>query len=743
MLHGWAEILKTGQGGIERPNHLNIAKPLSVVQNCLQYVERTVYNVNEREKTALDQVQKLATATAEKKSFFGKKANAPVDLDSRRISVIGHGRQIAPESNHAAELLRHKLDKVLIDNRIFRRTKLIKCQMELWRGLEFCTKFMGTLYVYLGSEHKEKVPVRLVGNDQGLLKFGLSPKGSVTLGDINSHGTSVTEMVSPTTQLFDNFVSATEGISSVSMDAGTLQLESPMSSVSDPFQTYEQLVQPKDLTNIQTVKEQRKLGTSSLTSVSTAPPTKGLSLKERIANRLTKSMIKIHPMPIPQVDSEEEFAGLTKKDEADMRSQASLLMSQIEPASLKGNDQIRNSLGKLLNLNSTQASNLNEEDLVTTVQNKEDVPSVFVIPGSNMDISEDGPMDIPVYESIEYTPKPPSPEPKIRVQVPSIELSEASTGCALQLAIDQTPIETSSLPTSPQTGEPKKKAKKKKRHSSKPPKEAGNAVSPSAPPAELVIDENGNSIPIPITSPTKQRRNRHSSSRKNEKGPPPPPPLNPSAIGGNLEALPEPYRTPSLVVSSASMTNTRLVTALSNGDIKLSDAIPIPTNLSSSNLSMDTPSSNHSFVSTASAEPSSAPPSQTVTAKSPSPPPQIVNILENELKAMAPRAISPEAFEAENSQQIQQTNTKPKYTEMDSSEVKYPKLPGLSRVSTALPANSSHSLPDSKETVKRRPPPDPPKDSPATTRRSFNRKSSDEIIIPKYLANETGPYSKQ
>ncbi|KAJ3076610.1 hypothetical protein HDU99_001326, partial [Rhizoclosmatium hyalinum] len=257
MLHGWAEILKTGQGGIERPNHLNSAKPLSVVQNCLQYVERTVYNVNEREKTALDQVQKLAASTAEKKSFFGKKANEPIELDSRRISVIGHGRQVAPELNHAAELLRHKLDKVLIDNRIFRRTKLIKCQMELWRGLEFCTKFMGTLYVYLGSEHKEKLPVRLVGDDQGLLKFGLSPKGSVSLGDINSHGTSVTEMMSPTTQLFDNLISATEGISSVSMDVGSLQLESPMSSVSDPFQTYEQLVQHKDLTNTQTVKEQR------------------------------------------------------------------------------------------------------------------------------------------------------------------------------------------------------------------------------------------------------------------------------------------------------------------------------------------------------------------------------------------------------------------------------------------------------------------------------------------------------
>ncbi|KAI9333559.1 hypothetical protein BDR26DRAFT_868110 [Obelidium mucronatum] len=563
MLKGWMDILKTSPMAEANPgNNLNLAKPLMVVQNCLQYVERTLFNVNEREKLALDQVKKLAVATG-KTNFFSKSSQDEPRIDAKRPSIIS--KPNAPPSSHATEAMRHKLDKTLVENRVFRRTKLAKCQTELWRGLEFCTKFMGTLYFYLGSEHKAKLPFRFEDDD-----------GSVTFG-----------IPSPSVQLRNE----SENVASVVSAA-----------VNESTNSFMEEEPEKSLLSSVEIPIENQRGSTSLSSLLMVPSLQPrLSISKRLVNTFPKSMTRIHPE-----ESQEEFNGLSSQDEKVMISQAALILHQIDTTdtSLRDTDEF-------------------DTDATTeTAENPANIPSFVFIRTSTVKSVEKSVLEERVHKPEEL---PQIEKPDIPIVI-EIETAASPPNGAISTPFMITSIMTNGSPINPETNDqpppsPKKKHKKKKRQSSKvPPDDAIDPTSPSAPPADLV----GEVEPL-----AKKHRHKKSSSHKRSKGPPPPPPINPAAAGSEGLGVPvSRLNAPMMTVSSASMTNTRLITALSNGDISMQE-VPRPDELPQLHAS-----SSAAAVPSANVAPLPPPVARTPSLTS--------NILDKELKALAPRAISPE-----------------------------------------------------------------------------------------------------
>ncbi|KAJ3201324.1 hypothetical protein HDU82_008198 [Entophlyctis luteolus] len=134
LLDKWGDTLRSPLQPLSGGD-MNLQKPFSVVKTCFQYAERTLLNVNEREKAALDLLKKL-----KKMSKMAKP------------STTG-----AQPGSHKLEALQHKFDKSLVENRAFRRTKLMKSQTELWRGLESCTRFSSSVYLFLACQYKDKI----------------------------------------------------------------------------------------------------------------------------------------------------------------------------------------------------------------------------------------------------------------------------------------------------------------------------------------------------------------------------------------------------------------------------------------------------------------------------------------------------------------------------------------------------------------------------------------------------------
>ncbi|KAJ3025801.1 UNVERIFIED_CONTAM: hypothetical protein HDU68_006677 [Siphonaria sp. JEL0065] len=720
MLKGWADILKTlPSSETAATNNLNLAKPLMVVQNCMQYVERTLFNVNEREKSALDQVKKLA-ASSGKSNFFARAAQDESRTEGRRMSLIGPKANVPP-SSHASDVVRHKLDKILVENRVFRRTKLAKSQTELWRGLEFCTKFMGTLYFYLGSEHQAKLPFKFEDDD------------SVTFGIPSNI---------PKPLMIDEAESIEPNSGSIDIPEAVQveELKAPEITVDDPTP------QPITPQNPQ-ISQNRLLGASSQSSLSVAPMLSSrLSVSRRFTNAFTKSMSKIHPDATKTNEgAAPEFDGLSKQDEQSMISQASLLLNQIDyeatarESSANQHPIVAEYIRRSSNHNMPKEKAKSEKEIVSSQP-----AFVVVVPTSFTDVSRKfqaaiinttNTGEVAVCPDLMASTKKeditnPGSNEVMPSTTPSIEITPTITTFPTIETAMQSPDSNMPSPV-----DPKKKHKKKKRHPSRTPDKT-NPLSPSAPPAELMDGSH---------SPSKRHRSRHSSNKKS-KGPPPPPPMNPAAIESGLEVPVSRLNAPMMTVSSASMTNTRLIMALSNGDIAMHEGLiaqldisvvlsvfsPIvPTELPL-NLVAPVPAANTATPSLPDTNIANVPLTPAFSTVPPPPSASLTsNILDNELKALAPRAISPDQSHIDQTQQNDMpsievpTKQEPSQSQKVAEtsipsvrpEVKYVQLPGLgtfpvnqinSQSASIRRSNSSLDSKGSLPVSDRRPPPEPP-----------------------------------
>ncbi|KAJ3399708.1 hypothetical protein HDU80_007665 [Chytriomyces hyalinus] len=359
MLAGWAEAIRYPVSSTEFAfgSTLNLQKPTLVVRNCLQYVERTVFSVHEREKNAYDMVKQLAVMTGKQTLLsLAPKAGAS-ESEAKKMAAKMNSAQAGPASA-AAEALRHKLDRTLIENRIFRRTKLIKCQTELWRGLEFSTKFIGTLYIYLGSQHESKLknddvfattmetsideespesqpeqPPTRHGRHASLAVTGSIP--TISQSDIN------TGAHTPKSFLSVRALASTEDPNRITSE----ETDNPFPTIPTPRQADATLHDVQDYIPPPATSERRKSSRMFLYGVKDTDETAGIMTKkptikgkswssiDQPPNRKTwaKQSAKVHP----DAGETAEFDGISQQDENAFMSQTSLLRSHIEEAKFR------------------------------------------------------------------------------------------------------------------------------------------------------------------------------------------------------------------------------------------------------------------------------------------------------------------------------------------------------------------------------------------------------------------------
>ncbi|KAJ3126108.1 hypothetical protein HK100_010441 [Physocladia obscura] len=617
MYSSWAQAIKRSAHSKTKStavNGLNLEKPIAVVHSCLQYLERTLFNVNEREKSALDLVRKLDSMNI-KQSFFGRPSakppraankSAPTD---RRVSVMSGGQEQITggnsntSNNHRHDLLKHKLDKTLMDNRIFRRTKLMKSHAELCRGFESCTKFIGTLYIYLGTEHDPKVSLKL-----------LVPYSDEVLSIVSDKSKS---------KRLDAKTNALESFDRPKEISGTCNTELFQTSQAENRTEKEEVFET--IENIQINPERRR------------------TLTDKLTNILSKSLQKIYP----EIPENSEFCGLSKQDESALQSQTNLMLVQIS-RSTRGSVNLDPDVFKLSLLN-TQKSH------AQAAVNDSNVDA-FVDNNLQKFVSRSVQTSVEIIENLSVPAKLIPNENYHDQQVnPKIVCENCTTGLhssatndtsaitkensssanllksvqeiALLTANVPSPENILTIPTNENLESPNKIRKKKKRvPSSSPatPVPKQDNVSPlplpSAPPRELMAPVQEAAA---TTAPSNTKSHR---KKKKHKAPPPPPPLNPEFVSVsqiNFTPVAEVVSaTPPLLtfspVSPPSESVIGITVLRNSSEIENEDAVSRPTTL---------------------------------------------NILENELKALAPRAISPDSGEVE----IHQTPTSS--TLIDASDV--------------------------------------------------------------------------
>ncbi|KAJ3231960.1 hypothetical protein HDU81_003375 [Chytriomyces hyalinus] len=657
MLAGWAEAIRYPVSSTEFAfgNTLNLQKPTLVVRNCLQYVERTVFSVHEREKNAYDMVKQLAVMTGKQTLLgLGPKGNGN-ESEAKKLAAKMNSAQAGPASA-AAEALRHKLDRTLIENRIFRRTKLIKCQTELWRGLEFSTKFIGTLYIYLGSQHESK----LASNDvfATTMETSIDPESQPEQPPARSvrHASLAVTSSIPSISQSDINTGAHTSNSFLSARALTPtgdpnqitneETDNPFPTISTPRATDLLLHDIHDYIPPPATSERRKSSRMFLYGVKDTDETpSGIATKRSTIKGISWSSIdqpptrktwaktsaKVHP---DSGETAAEFDGISQQDENSFMSQTSLLRSHIEEAKFRrGSTKLDSSFSAqsftvsntILEANSAGDSldgktgdSLPEptDKIISSNNDDRQIPhaalseqlreSPHSIPAAsfnpNSEISPTGSQSwtagsvvLPVLcfttDSQPTLPKAATPtteaeqaatnldtnlgpalgESSSNVTAEAVPQQESIPDSAVQVTIttstdsDATPVQPSiHQPSEPGTVQPSIHQLSKPADENIGPAATVSNLAPTKSDTPSSHDKKGTIKPESAGAANTSAANTSAAAtgmiptikiqhrkRKKEKGPPPPPPLNPVHVSALV--------TPTFLVSSASMTSTRMI----------------------------------------------------------------------------------------------------------------------------------------------------------------------------------------
>ncbi|KAI8616802.1 hypothetical protein BC830DRAFT_169325 [Chytriomyces sp. MP71] len=546
MLVSWGDAIRyqNSQTPMSFSNNLNLQKPLQVVQNCFQYMERTLFTINEKEKNAYDMVKKLSV------------------MQGKTITAARQGTDLPPKStvkgkeiqsyrpSPAAEALRLKLDKILIENRVFRRTKLIKCQAELWKGLSFCTKFMGTLYIYLASQHEGRMRAsNLFSADD--IKSNESDSASIV--ELDDAGR-------PEILLQQASLSETSLLPKRNTRSSLNNIIFLTKIIPDSEQMSESAEQ------LETLKSTKAHPLSSAKSSISALTRKPTSISHFVVGH---AFAKVHPSN----EGDEEFNGVSYQDETEMATLMNSLVEKINQSrrtSVKIQDEddrqqaehgYKSGHPLLMTdipdelIQSSPAIGLVETPHISIIVDCESFTTSSVPPGTPIDVAEpkkNNSADLAIDKSgvPHVEPVSSSTEPKSAAGYEAVQ-PEASAKAKPQEppANFNQPIQTVSA-----TVDSEKKHQKRKKHRMK---LQEKSTEPSAPPMDEL-----NSISMEASDTVQRqehRRRKRGSSHKKGKGPPPPPPINPGVVVSALTA-------PSLTISSASMTSTKLISIGYNDD---------------------------------------------------------------------------------------------------------------------------------------------------------------------------------
>ncbi|KAJ3108682.1 hypothetical protein HDU96_007455 [Phlyctochytrium bullatum] len=161
ILEGWSSVLQYHMTveavGISR----QLQGPALAAYNSLVSFTRTLFQIQVREEDAIKKIKALATASSKNKSFRKGVRVGPVPsrrgIEEELDPEIGVNGTIKRKSmrrgnpTHQLETERHRLSRILSDNRAFRKSGLARVQMEMWVSLEGSVREIGGNYTSAAS----------------------------------------------------------------------------------------------------------------------------------------------------------------------------------------------------------------------------------------------------------------------------------------------------------------------------------------------------------------------------------------------------------------------------------------------------------------------------------------------------------------------------------------------------------------------------------------------------------------
>jgi hypothetical protein len=140
---------------------LNLTSPTQIILSTLSSTSKMLKQILQKEEDLLSQFHVLDHIS--KKAAAFARANGVTSQDSssknRRGSIVvasgSNGSQMM-KNLQQLDIARHKLDKSLLSNRLYKKNLIVTFQVDLWKTLEACTREFGTAYnlFCLDSEKK-------------------------------------------------------------------------------------------------------------------------------------------------------------------------------------------------------------------------------------------------------------------------------------------------------------------------------------------------------------------------------------------------------------------------------------------------------------------------------------------------------------------------------------------------------------------------------------------------------------
>ncbi|KAJ3208382.1 hypothetical protein HDU67_006777 [Dinochytrium kinnereticum] len=160
ILESWLSILQYHSSHPDTIGSTQLKGPTLAAYDALVNFTKTLFQVRYREEDAIKKIKNIAVASSKSKYTHRKglsKRTAPLQSNGEEIPLKKHASKTMKLA-HQLETDRYRLNRLLSDNRAFRKSGLARVQMEMWTNLKGCLCEIGGNYHSVTSSFQKILP---------------------------------------------------------------------------------------------------------------------------------------------------------------------------------------------------------------------------------------------------------------------------------------------------------------------------------------------------------------------------------------------------------------------------------------------------------------------------------------------------------------------------------------------------------------------------------------------------------